>query len=158
MRLWTLHPRYLDGPGLVALWREALLARAVLRGKTRGYRHHPQLLRFRAAPNPSQAVNTYLAAVYAEAQVRGYRFDARKLGRQPLSGPLPQSRGQLSYEWAHLRRKLRHRNPAWLRKLGAIRRPSPHPLFRIVPGPMAPWERPLRLHARTTRPRRTDDP
>ena len=38
--------------GLVALWREALLARAVLRGKTRGYRHHPQLHRFRASATP----------------------------------------------------------------------------------------------------------
>ena len=26
MRLWTLHPKYLDAAGLVALWREALLA------------------------------------------------------------------------------------------------------------------------------------
>lgn len=76
MRLWTLHPRCLDGPGLVAHWREALLARAVLRGRTRGYRHHPQLLRFRASPSPRQALNTYLAPVCAEAETRGYRFDA----------------------------------------------------------------------------------
>ncbi|HEU5178767.1 MAG TPA: pyrimidine dimer DNA glycosylase/endonuclease V, partial [Burkholderiales bacterium] len=32
MRLWSLHPKYLDARGLVALWREALLAQAVLRG------------------------------------------------------------------------------------------------------------------------------
>ena len=37
MRLWTIHPRYLDSRGLVALWRESLLARAVLRSQTRGY-------------------------------------------------------------------------------------------------------------------------
>ncbi|MDI6747818.1 MAG: pyrimidine dimer DNA glycosylase/endonuclease V [Rhodocyclaceae bacterium] len=41
MRLWTLHPRYLDARGLVALWREARLAQAVLGGKTRGYTHTP---------------------------------------------------------------------------------------------------------------------
>jgi hypothetical protein len=37
MRLWTLHPRYLDSQGLVALWREGLLAQAVLRNRTRGF-------------------------------------------------------------------------------------------------------------------------
>jgi hypothetical protein len=141
MRLWTLHPRYLDAQGLVALWREALLARAVLRGRTRGYRSHPQLLRFREAPSPLQAVNAYLAEVYVEARARGYRFDARKVGRHGVVGPLTQSRGQLAYEWTHLRRKLRQRSPAWLRALGAVRRPEAHPLFRIVPGPVAEWER-----------------
>jgi len=30
MRLWSLHPRYLDAKGLVALWREGLLAQKVL--------------------------------------------------------------------------------------------------------------------------------
>src|SRR6202008_4309440 len=110
MRLWTIHPQYLDSQGLVALWREALLARAVLRGRTRGYRHHPQLLRFRAASNPAQAIHTYLAAVFAEAQSRGYHFDARKLGRRASSARLTQTRGQLTYEWAHLRRKLRRRS------------------------------------------------
>ena len=43
MRLWSIHPRYLDSMGLVALWREALLAQAVLRGETKGYKFHPQL-------------------------------------------------------------------------------------------------------------------
>ena len=37
MRLWSLHPRCLDAKGLVALWREGLLAQEVLRGKTRDY-------------------------------------------------------------------------------------------------------------------------
>jgi len=31
MRLWTIHPKYLDRQGLLALWREALLAQKVLR-------------------------------------------------------------------------------------------------------------------------------
>jgi hypothetical protein len=66
MRLWTLHPRYLDAQGLVALWREALLARAVLRGETRGYRHHPQLLRFQAHAQPRTAISVFLAGVHAE--------------------------------------------------------------------------------------------
>lgn len=37
MRLWSIHPRYLDTKGLVALWRETLLlAQAVLFGNTKG--------------------------------------------------------------------------------------------------------------------------
>ena len=82
MRLWSLHPRYLDPQGLVALWREALLARAVLRGKTRGYRNHPQLARFRAHRSPRAAISAYLGAVHDEAVQRGYSFDARKIGSQ----------------------------------------------------------------------------
>jgi hypothetical protein len=67
VRLWSLHPRYLDRQGLVALWREALLARAVLCGRTKGYRHHPQLERFRAHASPRLAICAYLGAIEAEA-------------------------------------------------------------------------------------------
>ena len=141
MRLWTLHPKYLDAAGLVALWREALLARAVLRGATRGYRHHPQLIRFRAHPAPVGSLNTYLAAVYAEAERRGYAFDRRKLGRTGTVRPIAETRGQLAAEWAHLLDKLRRRAPERYGALAALRRPATHPLFRIVAGPIRPWER-----------------
>ena len=70
MRLWSVHPRYLDAQGLVAIWREALLARAVLRGATKGYRHHPQLERFRAHASPRYAICAYLSAIQAEAYER----------------------------------------------------------------------------------------
>jgi hypothetical protein len=141
MRLWTLHPRYLDARGLVALWREALLARAVLRGETAGYRHHPQLARFRSSPRPVSALNRYLVAIYQEAVARGYRFDRRKLGRAGRGPRLRATQGQLSHEWRHLLGKLRRRSPALYRQLRGIRRPRPHPLFRIAPGPVASWER-----------------
>ena len=81
MRLWSVHPRYLDARGLVALWREALLAKAVLGGRTKGYRQHPQLTRFRAHPAPRLAINAYLQAIHEEATARGYHFDRRKIGR-----------------------------------------------------------------------------
>jgi hypothetical protein len=141
MRLWTIHPRYLDGKGLVALWREALLAKAVLSGRTRGYHHHPQLSRFRAQPDPIRCVDTYLAAVHGEACARGYRFDGSKIGRPRTPQRLAATTGQLAYEWRHLRRKLRTRSPAWEREIRAVVIPDPHPLFMIVPGPVAPWER-----------------
>jgi hypothetical protein len=67
MRLWSLHPKYLDARGLVALWREGLLAQAVLRGRTNGYVHHPQLERFRAESSPLGAIADYLRGVHGEA-------------------------------------------------------------------------------------------
>ncbi|HEX2791208.1 MAG TPA: pyrimidine dimer DNA glycosylase/endonuclease V [Steroidobacteraceae bacterium] len=140
MRLWSLHPGYLDARGLVALWREALLAQAVLRGHTRGYRHHPQLQRFVDSPAPRAAMARYLRAVQAEALRRGYRFDARKIGRGRQIEPLPVTRGQLQYELQHLSRKLKLRAPAWLAKLPPLVLPRPHPVFRVVRGGIAAWE------------------
>jgi hypothetical protein len=142
MRLWTIHPRYLDSRGLVALWREALLARAVLRGQTRGYRHHPQLARFRAHRFPRYAINAYLAAIHAEARRRGYSFDANKIGPLRPIRVLPATTSQLEHEWRHLLRKLAGRAPGHRRRLRTIRIPRCHPLFRKVKGQLAPWERP----------------
>jgi hypothetical protein len=143
MRLWTVHPQYLDARGLVAVWREALLARAVLRGRTRGYRHHPQLVRFRAAPDPVACLNSYLRAIYDEALHRGYRFDRSKLGRKYANRRLPETAGQLAYEWAHLKAKLAARSPERYRQLPRSGRPLAHPLFIIRPGPVRAWERRL---------------
>ncbi len=141
MRLWTLHPKYLDSRGLVALWREALLARAVLRGLTRGYRFHPQLDRFKSHPAPRSAINAYLAIIHSEAEHRGYRFDSRKLGPVRSRSRLLATSGQLGYEWQHLLAKLRSRSPSEYRQWRALHSPDPHPLFGIVPGPVEPWER-----------------
>lgn len=140
MRLWTLHPRYLDPQGLVALWREGLLARAVLSGRTRGYRHHPQLWRFRSHATPRYAINAYLAEVRAEAARRGYSFDGRKVGPVRRIAPMRVTKGQLQYEWRHLLGKLERRNPALRLELSGHRSPRPHPLFRVVAGAVEPWE------------------
>jgi hypothetical protein len=140
MRLWSLHPRYLHARGLVALWREALLAQAVLRGRTRGYRRHPQLQRFVASSAPRAAMNSYLRAVRAEALRRGYRFDARKIGRGGQVATLRVTRGQLQYELKHLTGKLETRAPAWLANLPAMSVPQPHPIFEVVRGGIAAWE------------------
>jgi hypothetical protein len=141
MRLWTLHPKHLDARGLVAVWREALLAREVLRGRTRGYRHHPQLARFRARPDPVACLNAYLRGIYDEALERGYRFDAARLGRVLTRQPMRETRGQLAYEWAHLKGKLKARDAERYRSLMRVRRPLAHPLFVIWPGPVRAWER-----------------
>jgi hypothetical protein len=114
LRLWTLHPRYLDTRGLVALWREGVLARQVLRGRTRGYRHHPQLERFRDCADPLRAIDAYLAEVHREAENRGHAFDASKIDA---------------------------RDPGLHRELARRVRPRTHPLFRVVPGGVSAWER-----------------
>jgi hypothetical protein len=141
MRLWSIHPRYLDPQGLVALWREALLARAVLRGQTRGYRHHPQLARFQAHARPRCAINAYLAAIHSEATARGYAFDRSKIGPLHPVQPISTTAGQLSYEWRHLMGKLFVRNKLLQRRWHSVRVPQCHPLFTPVPGPIEPWER-----------------
>jgi hypothetical protein len=143
VRLWSLHPRYLDARGLVALWREALLAQAVLRGRTKGYRHHPQLGRFRAQRDPAAAIGGYLRTVSDEAAARGYRFDRSKISRAGKGIRMRTTRGQLAYEFRHLLGKLRLRDPARHRSLRAIERIVPNPLFTAVPGPVEPWERPI---------------
>lgn len=142
MRIWTLHPQYLDPKGLVALWREALLARAALCGETVGYRHHPQLARFRSHPDPHAAINTYLQGVLAEAQARGYAFDAGKIRPAHTRVAIDSTNGQLLYEWQHLLNKLSIRSPAVFERWQGVVTPQPHPLFRIVPGPIEHWERP----------------
>ncbi len=141
MRLWTLHPQHLDAKGLVALWREALLAREVLRGNTRGYRAHPQLERFHACAHPLSAINAYLAAVFEEATARGYAFDRAKLGRVAHPQRLPATRGQLAYEWQWLLAKLAARSPDAHARACAVAAPRAHPLFVLKAGGVEPWER-----------------
>lgn len=142
MRLWSLHPQYLDAKGLVALWREGLLAQAVLAGRTRGYKRHPQLARFLGTRSPRKHIAAYLRQVHAEAVRRGYRFDARKIGRGGAIEPLAVTRGQLKYEWLHLTGKLETRAASWLDRLAAVKRPRSHPMFRVVAGGIEKWEVP----------------
>ncbi|SDQ93905.1 pyrimidine dimer DNA glycosylase/endonuclease V [Pseudoxanthomonas sp. CF125] len=141
MRLWSLHPKYLDPQGLVALWREALLAKAVLRGETSGYTNHPQLERFKAHSHSRLAINSYLASVHDEATKRGYSFDRSKVGPVRSIQAIPVGSGQLAYEWDHLRRKLATRSPAALALWSDVVAPACHPLFCRRPGSMASWER-----------------
>ena len=141
MRLWSLHPRYLDRRALVALWREGLLAQAVLRRRTRGYRNHPQLTRFRRCRAPLATLAGYLEIVRQEGARRGYAFDRALLARcRTRVSPLPVAREQIRFEWTHLRAKVAARDPEWLPRL-ATSTPDPHPLFRVVPGAVEPWER-----------------
>ncbi len=140
MRLWSLHPLYLDAKGLTAVWREGLLAQKVLQGGTRGYRNHPQLQRFRAQPDLLAAMAAYLSAANAEAVLRGYQFDRTKLPEPGEIASIPVTRGQIDYEWQHLLAKLHRRDPERYSKLVEIVEPEPHPLFIVIDGNIERWE------------------
>jgi hypothetical protein len=133
---------YLDSKGLVALWREGLLAKAVLEGKTVGYRNHPQLIRFRSLEDPVLAVNQYLWAVWQEARRRGYGFNASKLklSEGTRGVRIPVSSGQLAYEWEHLLKKLACRDPQRYEDLNAVGDILPHPIMDVFPGGVESWE------------------
>jgi hypothetical protein len=141
VRIWSLHPKYLDARGLVALWREALLAQAVLKGQTSGYTRHPQLLRFQDRSSPLGCIAEYLRVVHDESVTRGYRFARDKISRSRTPGQLTVTRGQLEFEWHHLMRKLTTRDPRWRAQLRGVHTPQPHPLFRMVAGGVAQWEK-----------------
>lgn len=140
MRIWSLHPQHLDAQGLVALWRETLLAQKVLLGETRGYRSHPQLDRFKRHEEPLAAIAAYLHEVLREAERRGYRFDASKILRPVTSTQIAVTEGQVAYELSHLRAKLEARDRAAFEKLAHVERPTVHPLFIVVSGAIEEWE------------------
>lgn len=143
MRIWSLHPSLLDRRALVACWRETLLAQKVLRGLTRGYTNHPQLIRFRAHPQPLEAVATYLSGLADEADARGYSFNRALIGageddagedgagkngtgkncadkaENPYASValIPVPLGQLEYELAFLQHKVAGRDPEWVHRL-----------------------------------------
>jgi hypothetical protein len=142
MRLWSVHPRHLDRQGLTACWREALLAQAVLAGRTRGYRAHPQLERFRSHADPSGSIHGYLHALADEADSRGYRYDRTRIDGPPTAVALiAVTSGQLDLEWSCLRGKLAARSPEVLERWDGLARPDAHPSFVEVEGPVATWER-----------------
>lgn len=140
MRLWSIHPVYLDSKGLVALWREGLLAQKVLLGRTKGYRNHPQLIRFRRSRNPVGTVASYLRIVVDEADRRGYKFDRSKISKKRYRGTIDVTNGQLDYEFNHLLKKLKSRAPELYIQNQTVREIEAHPLLHVVNGGVEEWE------------------
>lgn len=141
MRLWSLHPKYLDRKGLLAVWREGLLARKVLLGKTRGYKNHPQLIRFKQSKNSVSSINSYLFGIYQEALLRGYKFSPTKIGKNFSSDKISITTGQLNYEFKYLLKKLKQRDYRKYLENKQNKKIEPHPLFRIKQGKIASWEK-----------------
>lgn len=140
MRLWSIHPQYLDSKGLVALWREGLLAKKVLEGRTKGYTNHPQLKRFKEQDCSLDMINVYLSAVYEQSLARGYHFNIKKINYTEVRSQIPLTRGQLDYEFNHLKCKLKKRDKSAYRKLLQVSEVVSHPIFYICEGGVAEWE------------------
>ena len=141
MRLWSIHPKYLDEKGLVALWREALLARKVLRGETIGYKNHPQLERFRKLVEPINAINFYLGEIWHEAKKRNYNFDENKIDWGYEKIQIPITKGQVEFEFNHLLNKLKTRDKKRYEQLINLENKEVHPIFIIVSGEVESWEK-----------------
>jgi hypothetical protein len=142
MRIWSVRPKYLDGKGLVALWRETLLAKNVLENKTKGYKNHPQLIRFKETSDPLSFINKYLEEIYNESQRRNYSFDKTKVRQnlKPISTVFV-TNGQMEFEIQHLKRKLKLRDPQKLKEIKLVKKFEPHPLFTIIEGEIESWEK-----------------
>jgi hypothetical protein len=141
VRIWSLHPKYLDSKGLVALWRETLLARQVLEGKTEGYKNHPQLERFKNQKKPINSINVYLQEIYNEAQRRNYNFDRNKINWKLNSDIITVTSGQIDFEAKHLLNKLKIRDQEKFRINSAVKTFICHPLFKVVSGDTEKWEK-----------------
>jgi hypothetical protein len=140
MRIWSLHPKYLDAKGLVALWRESLLAKQVLEDNTKGYKNHPQLNRFKNSGNAVGCINQYLAAVYENSVERGFNFNKNKINPDFVPSRLTVTDKQIKFEMKHLLKKLETRDPERFHKLSYKIKIDAHPLFRIIDGEIEEWE------------------
>ncbi|MCC7552214.1 pyrimidine dimer DNA glycosylase/endonuclease V [Candidatus Micrarchaeota archaeon] len=140
MRLWTIHPKYLDKKGFVAVWREALLAKKVLQKRTRGYKNHPQLIRFKNQDKPLLFINTYLFYIWEEAKKRGYSFNKKKINKK-TNKKINTTTGQIVYEFKHLKNKLKTREPIKFRYLKKVLKIKPNPIFKIKKGEREFWEK-----------------
>jgi len=141
MRLWSIHPKYLDHKGLVAVWREGLLARKVLEGKTVGYTRHPQLERFRGHERPIAAIDTYLKCVFEESVRRGYSFNREKIGDTFTQKKMRVTRGQVEFELGHLKSKLKVRNNVKYKELLKVKDIQTNPVFSVRGGLVEDWEK-----------------
>lgn len=141
MRLWSIHPKYLDSKGLVAFWREALLAKKVLENKTKGYKNHPQLERFKKQDSPIAFINSYLKTIYDESKKRNFNFDKSKIGNQLENKKISVTSGQINYEFKHLLKKLRKRDKVKYNKYKDINKIEVNPLVQRISGDIESWEK-----------------
>jgi len=140
MRIWSIHPKYLDAKGLVALWRETLLAKNVLEGKTKGYLNHPQLIRFKDSEKPLNCIHLYLNYVWQEAKARNYNFDETKFDHKIPPCSILVTSGQKDYERKHLLYKLKTRDYHKFLTLEKIVDIEIYPIFELIKGEIEPWE------------------
>ncbi|MBN1645161.1 hypothetical protein JW851_03960 [Candidatus Woesearchaeota archaeon] len=141
MRLWSIHPKYLDVKGLSGLWRESLLAKKILKGETESHKNHPQLNRFKVLKKPLPAINSYLLYIYKESCDRGYCFNKKNISKPFRKSKLSIKKGQILYEFNLLKKRLKIRAKDKYKELLKIKRIEPNPLFKIIKGSTEDWEK-----------------
>lgn len=159
MRLWTIHPSFLDQKGLCGLWRETLVGlKALEKGPGAPWYNHPQLARFKVYPNGLAMLAEYAEHVLDEGHKRGYNFNTAllepylELYEMNFDGCIMVTKGQFDYEVEHFIRKLASRDEMryqlYMEKMGprSLYQPKievfvPNPVFRIVDGPIEVWEK-----------------
>ena len=142
MRLWSLHPKYLDQKGLSGAWREGLLAQACIHGRSKAYINHPQLIRFQRSHSPVKLIRRYLICLWKEGHKRGYAFNiglilpaARTIGKIPVND------GQVQYESGHLAAKLKTRDEVKFRALSQAETLELNDVFIVTKGGIESWEK-----------------
>lgn len=141
MRLWSIDLKYLDTKGLVTLWRESLLAKNVLENKTKGYKNHPQLIRFQKSKNPIGAINFYLKLIHDESLSRKYNFNKDKFSANNKIDKINVTDKQLEYEFKHLQKKLSLRDKQKYNSNLSITKIEPNDLFIEIKGDIEQWEK-----------------
>ena len=146
MRLWSIHPKYMDTPGLNGLWKEALLAKRVLEGQTKGYKNHPQLNRFKAQDSPQDSIHEYLYWVHKESLNRGFKYNQDKFCRpDETPAKIQVTSGQVLYEFKWFMEKIEKRCPELHDKLckniAFLEHIELHPMFELVAGDIEDWEK-----------------
>ncbi len=144
MRLWSLHPSYLDIQELFSTWKEGLLAFSVINNPETQLHNHPQLIRFKISGDPIGTLGFYLNEIFLEAKNRGFNFEGSKIESINTSISISVTLGQLDYEAMNLLNTLQERDKTKFSDLNSIFKQKDvktHPLFYIISGPVEKWEK-----------------
>lgn len=138
MRIWSIHPKYLDTKRLTAQWREALLCKNVIEGKTKGYVNHPQFIRIKNHNKPIEFINAYLLTIWEEANKRLFKYDKSKIDMDKailFKNKMEVSDKQLEYEYYHMMLKSGKIEHILINEIES------NPLFNIIEGDIMIYER-----------------
>lgn len=132
MCLWSIHPKYLDKLGLIALWREGLLAQKALSVPSTQYIRHSELERFKNNENPLKAIGSYLCYVAAEGAKRGYNFTHERIVYPNFDDYLIIINDDtLNLEVKNLKNKLKLRDKTKFKELTEMSKIESNPAFYL---------------------------
>ena len=144
MRIWSLHPQYLDQKGLGGQWEEGIIAQNTLFFQEGKYLNYPVLHRVKAHQEPVAWIGMYLNEILKEANVnRGYNYNDQLIKQLKPTLPMPVTRGQLYYEWTLLQGRLQKRDPVKMSLNDGvdINNIKANPMFYVIDGDIEDWER-----------------